>query len=889
MNTEIKPQSIHVVSAGMLDEAGVADALGSGAVLLCGTSSLAADWKRRLIGVLSDGVAETPSVDSWRQWLSKLACVQVDIPVPLTKLQELQLWERVIDDDMKASGDPASARGLARHASHAYRLLQEYRIDEGELAGASEECEALARWIEGMRQALKMEGRTLLADLPAQLLSRSRTLAGERHILLDGFPRFTPMQQALIEALAGQGARVHMVASDNASAEADLTACSDAESEYMHVAEQVAELLATDEHARIAVVISRQLNDLVPLGRAFDAALLAKDASPSSMQAVNMPGMPLADQPMVCHVLALLGLAGRNGALLTDLAPLLFSPGIQGFVIERMVRAKFDARLREENRYYIGFGSLLKQPEMKAMPKLAGVVGLLSEWDAAARPASEWVKSVHTLLQDIGFLQATAPERGSSEIRQLNAFRECLTSLVAVDAIHGKLEWGAFLSLLSSECRQALFAQPVRYPQVSVVPLEEITGLRFDHIFAVGFDEDALPLPAQPSPLLPFAMQRRYALPCSTPALAFEETIFLWQQLRLAAPRLHISFAHSREEREVNVSPLLAGMVAESREAMLETQVAPATESYDDAPLVPLNPDEAVTGGSDIIRNQSACPFRAFARHRLALVPLGETRPGIEPREKGSLIHHALQYIWEELKSQQDLLALDEAAFAVLVEAAVDHAWGRMHKPVSEATRHYECLRMSAVLQEWLEVDQERPGFSVEHCEKPYKLLLPTDGGMQFTVNLKADRIDRDGEGRKILIDYKSGQKQSAGKWIGERMEQPQLPLYSMAEGLGADDAVCFARVRSSECGFEGLSGGDTGIRGVEPCDGRYRRPDDWPQLLDSWKESINALAAEFVHGRCEVAPRNRAACEHCGLEAVCRIEEIGFEDAGDDDDEEQA
>ncbi|HKI62070.1 MAG TPA: PD-(D/E)XK nuclease family protein [Mariprofundaceae bacterium] len=886
MKPEIKSQSIDVATDGVLDEAAVADALGSGAVLLCGTSPLAADWKRRLISMLPDGVAETPAVECWTQWLSNLACVQEDIPVPLSKLQELQLWERVIDDDMKASSGPASARGLARHASHAYRLLQEYRIDEGSLAGASEECEALARWNEGMRQALKREGRSLLADLPAQLLSRPQTLPCKRHILLDGFPRFTPMQEALIEAMAGQGARLHIVASANVPAEAELTACSDAESEYMHAAEQVAAVLATDEHARIAVVISRQVKDLVPLGRAFDAALLEKDASLPSMQAVNMPGMPLADQPMVCHLLALLGLAGRKGALLTDLAPLLFSPGIQGFATERMFRAKFDARLREENRYYIGFGSLLNQPEMKEMPKLAGVIGLLSDWDAAARPANEWVKSVHTLLQDIGFLQATAPERSSSEIRQLNAFRESLTSLVAVDAIHGKLEWGAFLSLLSSECRQALFAQPVRYPQVSVMPLEQITGLRFDHIFAVGFDEDALPLPAQPSPLLPFAVQRRYALPCATPALAFEESIFLWQQLRLAAPRLHISFAHSREERELNVSPLLAGMAAVSREAMLEVPEALVTENYDDAPIVPLDSDEAVGGGSDIIRNQSACPFRAFARHRLALAPLGETRPGIEPREKGSLIHHALQYIWEELQSQQALLAIDEAALAALVEAAIDHAWGKVRKPVSEATRHYERLRMAAVLQEWLGEERNRPAFTVERCEKPYKLLLPSDGGMQFTVKLKADRIDRDGDGRKILIDYKSGQKQSAGKWVGKRMEQPQLPLYSMAEGLGADDAVCFARVRSGECGFEGLSGGDTGIKGVEPCDGKNKRPDDWPQLLDTWKESIDALAGEFVRGRSEVAPRNRAACEHCGLEAVCRIGEIGFEDASDDDEE---
>ena len=865
----------------------VAGALRDGALLLASTPRLAADWRRRLVAATADGVVSTPAVESWEAWLTGLALTQTDLPLPYTELQERQLWERIIADDM---GKGAFGPGLARHASVAYRLMREYRIDAAELAGGGEEAEALGRWLEAMQAALAREGRMLAADLPALLLPHIGGLVSVPSILLDGFDDPTPMQQCLLQALHAHGAGLSSVAAGEPPVQMSLTACADAEAEYRHVARRIVACIEADAHARIAVVTSRQASDVETLRRILDETLLPSSEASLAMQAVNMPGTPLADQPLVCQSLALLGLAGRHGALLTELAPLLFSPGIRGFAGERTARARLDARLREDNRYYIGFGGLLHQPEMQAMPKLAEAVRALAAWDGSARPASEWVKAVHALLQDMGFLQATAAERSSGEIRQLNAFREALASLVAVDAIHAKLEWGAFLSLLSSLCRQTPFALPVHHPQVSVLPLEQITGLRFDCVFALAFDEDALPLPAQPAPLLPFAVQRRHALPGATPALAYEASAFLWQQLRQAAPRLHISFAQSRDERVLHASSLLAGMAASSAAPASEAQTACITEAYDDAPPVPLAPHESVAGGSDIIRNQSACPFRAFATHRLALAPLGETRPGIEPREKGSLIHHALQHIWEHLKSQQALLALDAEAAASLIGAAIDHAWGKVRIPVTEASRGYERQRMAAVLHEWLEEERKRPSFTVERCEKPYSLSLPTDAAVQFTVKLKADRIDRDGDGRKILIDYKSGQKQTVGQWIGARMEQPQLPLYSMAEGLGADDAVCFARVRSGECGFEGLSGEDTGIEGVLPCDGKRHRPDDWPALLEAWKQGIDALAGEFVRGRTEVAPRNSKACAHCGLEAVCRIDEIGFAlDAAEDDEGDDA
>lgn len=857
------------------------------AVLLTSGTALAADWKRRLVEAAGDGVCATPRVYGWSQWLAELASRADDLPVPLGELQEQLLWERVIRAD-RDTADAASIRGLARHASRAYALMREYRIDARELAGEGEEAEAFYRWVAGMQRELATMERLLAADLPEMLQPELGRWVGERYILLDGFTEHTPMQQALLQALREVGMRLESVSGAEASAKLTLTSCNGADAEYRHVAQRIATHLASDPQSRIGVLLSRQVQDAGRLRRILNEFLLPHElatvATREDLQAAQMIGEPLSAAPLVNQLLRLLQLAGKTGAEFAAFSPLLFSPGLKGYAAEREARARFDAMLRENNRHYVGFKSLLGMREIQCMPQLSSVLKALLVWDATSRPAGEWVRAVHALLQGAGYLEAEAEGRSSSDIRQLNAFRECLASLAAVDAVQLRMSWSVFLSLLASRCHATLLGIPAYLPGVCVLPLEQAPGMRFDAVFAIGFDEEALPLPARPAPLLPFSVQRRHGLPGATAAQAFEESEILWRQVLASAPVVHASFARSREEHELGPSPLLVGIAAEVDDATINVSTQAGMQEYDDAPAVPLRAEEQVSGGSFLVRSQSACPFRAFATHRLDIVPLGETTPGIEAKDKGSLLHAALEYIWTHIRSQSELAALDEERLAALVEAAVEHAWHVTRLSVPGTTRDFEHQRMRRALGEWLEVERKRPPFSVERCEKVYRLHLPEDGKVRFELRLKADRIDRDDGGRKILIDYKSGRKQSPGEWIGERMREPQLPLYAIAEGLGGQDAVCFARVRSGDMGFEGLSGVDTGIKGIELCDGKRNRPEDWPELLAEWREEIDALAGEFVAGRAEVVPRNPAACAWCGLEAVCRIGEIGFADEGIDD-----
>jgi len=341
-----------------------------------------------------------------------------------------------------------------------------------------------------------------------------------------------------------------------------------------------------------------------------------------------------------------------------------------------------------------------------------------------------------------------------------------------------------------------------------------------------------------------------------------------------------VSYAMQHDEQNMQASSFVMNLT--TKPALFDDTIAEhwENEAFDDTQLIPVTDVSHIRGGTGIIKHQSACPFRAFAVHRLRIDTLGETTPGIEASTKGSLIHLALEYIWQQLLSQQKLLNMSHEQRQQLIDDSIEHAWQKNRRPVDFHSQSVEKKRMHGLLQQWLELEAQRPPFQIDALEKTYQLCLPSNHEPTLPITIKADRMDKDAHGHHLLIDYKTGQKQTSSQWLGERMAEPQLPMYALAADLSDQDAVSFASVRSGEdMGFEGLSGEDMGIKGLTLCDGKRSRPDDWQAVLATWKEQMDALAKEFMQGQSNVSPRDKHACDYCKLEAICRIDELSSEE----------
>ncbi|MDX8408074.1 MAG: hypothetical protein R8L58_06800, partial [Mariprofundaceae bacterium] len=596
MTTEIKYQSTHSPFDGNLDEGGIDAAMAAGALLLCRSSILANDWKRRLLTAdakQSESVQPTPRVHAWQGWMNSLLMQANTLPLPLSEQQEAYLWESVIEQDLRTQNkDVRAARGLSRHAAAAYATLRDYGIDAAELLRGIDESEALYRWLQGMRTRLDapgFKGRCLMAELPAAVIASMSGLHLPAAILLDRCETFTPVQLQLLEAVRQNGCSVRWLQPDIQPGHIRITACMDELEETQWAADRVRERLAASPLGRIGIVCADIREQGETLARLLDKQLSHADASASGVisgqqRAVKMRGEPLSRAPMIHQLLHVLGLIGRHNIEYADFSVLLFMPWLYGFEQERIARAALDVRLRRQNRHRLTLTGLLKSSASENMPGLRRVLQTLSDWSPKARSPQTWVQDMQSLLQTIGFIQASQQDRPEDvsqrpdfDIRQMNELKDVLAGLVELDAVTDRLSWARFLALLQGACSRIRLQCPCRFPNVEILTLEQIRGLGFDYLIGLGLDEDALPAAPRPQALIPAALQKKHGLlNCDGPT-AYAEALALGAALRLAAPEVELSFARQKQGREVAVSPMLSNMC----EGAVREYVRPGGAGFD--------------------------------------------------------------------------------------------------------------------------------------------------------------------------------------------------------------------------------------------------------------------------------------------------------------------
>jgi len=859
-------------------------------VLITHSPQLASNWKYRYSAMQSLHACETPTICTWSAWLSELF-QQTSQYVCLKSMQEQLLWQQIIKQDLKHLPE-RSIRGLAKQASQAYALMQSYQIPAQQIIQAGgEEAEALIRWVDALHSKLQQpnyQRYILKADLSNYLLKAQATLELPTSIILDGFENLTPSQTQQLEMYVAMGCSIFQVQSQQSAKQVSLHPCQDAQAEYQHLALQTKQILDNNPQARIALVSVQNDSptELRILKRQMQKALALESClHPDQAQQSIAMHESLADTPMVQQALHLLTQCAHHDIAFEDFSVLLLCPWLRGFEYERMKRAELDALFRQQNRHRIQWKSLKKSSSLNATPALRECIEYIANWQEVMpkeQACADWIKACQKILQRCGFMQAGLEHevvRSALEIQLMNNLHKSITQLIALDAIQQHCTWAQFLTYLRTSCTETPIPQTSHFQTISILTMPQAIGMQFDYMLIYGMDDANFPPVAKPQSFLPMRIQQDYHIPMSHGALIYASCQWLWQQMQHTAPSIMVSYAMLRDEQSMQASSFVAHLPHKA--ALYDSTPIEhwENECFDDAQPVPVTDTQHIHGGTSIIKHQSACPFRAFAVHRLGIKPLGETVAGIEPSTKGSLLHLALEYIWQHLLSQQKLLNMTSEQRQQLINAGIEHAWQTTTKAVDFHSQAVEKKRMQKLLQQWLELEAQRPAFQIDALEKTYQLSLPSHAEPALAITIKADRMDKDSHGHRLLIDYKTGRKQTASQWLGERMAEPQLPMYALAADLGPQDAVSFASVRSGDdMGFEGLSGEDIAIKGLIPCDGKRNRPDDWQAVLTAWKEQINALAQEFMQGHSDVLPRNKQACDYCKLEAICRIDELSWE-----------
>lgn len=874
----------------------IVNASARGALVLTANKRLAR-YLRRSYDLRMQGegrtVWQTPQIISYEAWLHRCLNDAGEGWRLLDGSAALRLWEELIEDSSAGSElELLQLPATARKALEAHRLLSEYRCSLGG-ANLTEDHRIFQQWQERFRQVCRDKDWIDRADLSRHvldILSDGRvTLPPE--VFLAGFDQWSPEFDELKEAFGLRGVEFREVLPESdPTARVGKVPCVDAENEIEMAARWARRLLeegagsigivVLDLHARRSK-IERIFRDQIDPGAAL------APGGEEEVFSLSL-GEPLSDQGPVYAALELLSLSHRPA--LEQVSLLLRTPYLAGSQSESDRRALFDKRLRRSRQQNLSREKLVRMTE-NAAPVFASVLAKLARRKISRCLPGEWAGRFDRLLEDIGW----PGERtvSSREYQVVKAWREKLLPMMAsLDPVSSPMGEGEALALLRRLAGEIEFQIESETGPVQVLGLLESAGLEFDHLWVVGMNEDAFPAPSRPNPFIPLAIQVEKQMPHSSAAreLLFARRIL--QRLLAASPDIILSYAVRRGDCELRPTPLLEDF--EEIEAAAACSRDPKRQMAEWLPTLaevtdtkgPALTDDLAEGGTGTLKDQSLCPFRAFAHYRLKCQALDRPEAGIDAMTRGNLLHIALEKIWNDLQSSDRLMAVNEATLPGIVEQhvadAVKDCFEDRPSP-DPRLLELESHRLCALIVEWLsEVEMQRPAFRVEKIEER---RVEQIGPMK--IKTIVDRIDRLTDGTRMILDYKTGQVK-ADKLLGERLLEPQLPIYAAETGEGGVEAVAFARVRRGECRFVGVAA-KAGLLPKVAAVGESSMAQsleiaDWPQLLCHWQSQLEALAADFASGAAAVDPVSfDDACRYCDLTGFCRIAEDRYE--GDDDD----
>lgn len=289
-----------------------------------------------------------------------------------------------------------------------------------------------------------------------------------------------------------------------------------------------------------------------------------------------------------------------------------------------------------------------------------------------------------------------------------------------------------------------------------------------------------------------------------------------------------------------------------------------ALEAAVDECAPPIPEDAGVRrGGSGLLRDVAACPFRAFAKYRLGARELQDPEPGLSAADKGNAVHQILHSIWGELRSHTKLLELSPQERSELVARHVDAAVDRFGSSVSTRV---EKIRLRRLISAWLDFERGRSAFDVVCCEETREIDL---AGLMLEI--RVDRVDELPDGRRIILDYKTGKIESQG-WSGDRPDEPQVPLYCVSSQERIAGAA-FAQVQSGDLRFKGILCDEALLPGFK-CYVENRTL-AIQEHVEQWRAALTALAQRFRGGDARVDPkRGSKTCEYCAVTSLCRVQD---------------
>lgn len=821
-----------------------------------------------------------------RLWKNFVAKFHSDQPTLLNGAQERFVWEKILAQS-RQHHYLLQITETSELIKTAWALLKQWQANhQSSYFSGTEDYLALWDWLEQFKTVCRENNWIDPASLPDIIIEKipQGKIDLPNKILLFGFNEISPQFNCLLETCKQAGSTIALMHTKQDRLMTKRIALPDQEAEITIAACYAKLLYEKNPTASIGCVIPTLDKNRDRVKQIFsevfsDIKFKKEDHHPFNISA----GKPLTQYPVVNAGLQLLAL--NQATIPTEMLGLILSsPFLGAAEEEREKRARFDGFLRQRNITQINLRQLKNEyPEslQRYIPKFATRLDrfyALIENQTKFQLCSEWSCIFNELLKILGW----PGERSliSDEYQTVENWLQLFAEFATLDHISNAITYHEALQTLHKMSAKRTFQPQSPEAPIQVLGLLEAAALPFDYLWIAGMDDLSWPPQPSPHPFIPKRMQREMKMPHATAEREFSYCHDLTEQYKQCAKQVIFSYAKKSDELDLLPSPLIDELpeITEQDLQLPAFQSASqliyqhsALEKIIDEKAPALLANEVIKGGASVLKYQAMCPFKAFAEWRLHAHELEDQKLGLRAKDRGSLLHLVLSYVWDKLKDQTNLLNMKEEDLKIIIETSIQKSLSSTKNTYQTRAQYLdlECKRLYKITRDWLEIEKTRPPFKVISQEKTADIQLK-----QLTLMLRVDRIDELADGRKLIIDYKTG-KSDIKHWFSSRPDEPQLPLYALIDS-NHTIGITFAQIIPGLHAFKGMSSDAINIPGIKSISEiKLAESLSWEKQIQNWQTVLEQLGEDFCAGDASVNPKELSkTCQWCGLKQLCRINE---------------
>jgi ATP-dependent helicase/nuclease subunit B len=821
------------------------------------------------------------TLENWLSWQWEKQLIQHPIfPYQLlTTNQEYVIWQSIIENSANSFLMPTA---IAATAQQAWQLCHHWQLDcQSSHFEQSNESRTWKIWAKDFVTFSQEHTCIDFASATTQLIDhfRKKILTPPKRIVLIGFDEINPQTKKLFQALKQSGCQLATFTANHPNKSiARRLAVENTEVELQTMAQWAYQRWRAGYQSIVCAVpqlleIRQQVID------SFTEVFTSQQQDTLLSLPFNVAaGKKLSELPMIQAALAILQLKTMDS--FNKISLLIRSPYLAYAEEERIQRCQLDVYLRRHAEHTINLEQLAHISQQQHCLQLSQLINdliPLSHNHLTKQYPSDWAKYFTKKLQLAGWPGQRCLL--SEELQLIERWSELFSELSRLDFILGKTSGDVAWKQLHHLAASSLFrAKTLQDPPIHILGLLDTAGSCFDSLWVMGLDDHTWPAAAHANPFIPYPLQRAHQLPHASNQREFYFSSLITKRLLTSAQEIILSHSLQRNEQILRPSALIASIpLIEKDDLQLPAYQTLITsiwatrrwEYYVDEYAPPLETKALISTGSQLFKQQAACPFQAFAHFRLDANFYPLPQAGLNPIDRGILLHAVIETFWNLLGDQATLLNQSTHTLQNLVEQSIDDSiiQFRKKRPFTLQPRFIEIERerLQQRLMKLIELDKKRSPFRKVTHEKKQNFIFG-----KLDIALRIDRIDALDDGSTLIIDYKTGVPRKFN-WFEERLDEPQLPLYCLSYPMAKGFAII--HIRSDTLEIQGFSEKENGLSRLLSSEKDKTLPKTWQALLAYWKNSLAMLANQFQEGFAKVDPKHGpATCRLCRLHPFCRI-----------------